>query len=501
MFYQLSPFLLLFAVLPVRSSVNLVLTRKFTGNKLFVLLEETDHGLSFPKSILTTGKDHSIIFENLFGLTTSSLLSKKRSSLITNPDILTLNVGGTLNYYYFVRLGEDDHISSRNIEEYRLMEKPSNIEETSFCRNWVDTKSLTNASTFPIHCTMLSMDDRVEFDEFRLVSNDLAVVLGLVSNDLEVAKEKFKEFLEAKQSKNATVEITEVTFLHPSYRYSLGMLPIRLFNEAFYVLLELNHSTAAHGVLMLIKDPKTTLFASLRDFCQAAVKVVEARTGLKIPLLQNGEPSIVNRNKRLIVLSRFGAERNQFEHFLVERIDFGSFPKNNVLSGDNFTTNELVWVNLDDLLAELSSEHIDLNCINVRVITTTKRREALRKNLEDLEEEKMKSQKASKKQKAAGDKTSGSEGGKKETKGGEETPSEQTANEEIVEAIDIGIEYDLVDLLTTPRNLEILKTRLYLYRPPQSKDSLYKSAWTMAGLSFLVGALIPVLYYNFLLKK
>ena len=498
MFYLLYPLLLIFAVTSVRSSVFLVLTRRLPGNKLFVLLEETDHGLSFPRSALTIDqkadasvieKNADTVFENLFGLTTWSLLSKKKSSLISQVDVLAPNPGGTPNYYYFIRLSESDLISNRKIEEYRLIEKPSNIEETSFCRNWIESKNLTDAvknSQF-ISCTMLSMDDRDEYDEYRLVSNDLAAAL---------ANDKFRAFLDAKQAKNDTTDILDVN-LTLSYQYSLGMLPIRLFNDEFYILLEV-YDLANRGILMAIKDPKTSPFDSLKDFCQAAVKVIEARTGLKIPLLPNGEPSIINRNKRLITLSRYDFDRKLFEHILVERIDFGSFPKGNVLSVENFTTNNLIWVNLSDLLRELSSEFVYLKRVNVRVITTTKRKRVSKRKIEELEKKEAKL--ASKQRETSEDLLKGKVSGGKKAEGKGDIPKTEAPNGEFVESTDFGIEYDLADLLTSPRNLEILKTRLYLFRPIPSKANLYESAWTMAGLSLLVGALLPVLYYNFLLK-
>jgi hypothetical protein len=223
--------------------------------------------------------------------------------------------------------------------------------------------------------------------------------------------------------------------------------------------------------------------------------VFEARSGLKIPLLPNGEPTILNRNKRLVVLSRYDIDRNQYENIFMERIDFGSFYKSAALSIDNFTTNSLVWVNLDDLLKELSNKCIDLDSINVRTITTTKQKRASNKKLQDRKAD-LEKQEPEKSQKKSDEL---SEDGS-ESKGKKGTPVEIPENEEIIVAANFAIEYDLGDLLSCPRNMEIIKTRMLLFRPHHPKDNLYQSAWTMTGLSFLVGALIPVLYYNFLLK-
>jgi hypothetical protein len=479
MFYQLTLLLSLFAFVFIESSVYLVITRKFSENRLFVLLEETDRGLSFPRSVLEAGKNPKDTFDNLFDLTTWSLLRKKKPELLDQVDFWTSTVDGVSNHYYFVRLGEKDHISSRDIEEYRLLEKPSNIEENAFHRNWVNIKSLTLSpehSQF-IECNMLSMNDRKIHDELRLISNDLISIKSNVD---------FKRYLESKQTGKVPAYI-------PSYKYLLGFLPLRIFNDEFYVLLEKSNQ-AKQNFLFTIKDPKSTPYASVKDLCHAAVKVLEARSGLKIPLLSNGEPTIINRNKRLVVLSRFDIDRNQYENIFMERIDFGNLYKSTALSIDNFTTNSLVWVNLDDLLKELSNtRYIDLDSINVRTITTAKQKRAAKKKLpvRDAKLEKPDPEKAKKKS---------DEDSSETTEEKKDSPKKIRENEEIIEPTNFAIEYDLGDLLSSPRNMEIIKTRLLLFRPHPSKDALYQSAWAMTGLSFLVGALIPVLYYNFLLK-
>lgn len=433
----------------------LAITKDMSG-KLFLLVEGGLNGLSLPyiHTFLPDGnaaKDEivSILVKNAFFNILGTVELPGDEDKFEAAQIIAPSNTDSGKKIYVIHLTER-LLSSETVQNSLSQKKPSYIKEEVFFRKWVCISDLILAMTLE-HTTgsvigdftFLSHDDIYFHRERMQLDPEFADYLS--NSDIGLA-------LTGAKVENKNIKIIPLNL--KGNRNVVGMLPLRIFNSQFYVLMELVDIVNPSQIAPIKTITNITKFNSFNEFFNRVVKVFHSQTLIKFPKSDDNdaEPPFLNRYQRLIVLSRLNA-RNEYENFLVERIDYHFIMSAKRISESTPGTN-FIWVNLEDLTGQLST-----NVVNVSQITA----------------------------RTLGSNSSANSG--------------DNYNQEYVETKHLSIGYDLADLLSLPRNLEIIKTRLIPTRTFVVKKSLTNNTLIMAGLASIIAFAIPIIYKKLFYTK